>query len=382
MIEPLAKRVADLGWHIQIHMRADQIVENAALLEGLPTTVVFDHLGRLPQPAPLEHAAFGIIRRMMDKGSTWMKLSGAYMDTNSGAPTYADKLAVAQAYIKAAPERVVWGSDWPHPTEKPEHKPNDATLFDLLTAWAPDAAQRQRILVSNPEALYGFAKTAQTMNGNGRRTMLRIALAAAAALFTSAALAQPAVQPPMARAAADRLGQGRDQGDRSRQQDLHADRRGRQHHVRGRQRRHHHGGRAVRAALRQDQGGDQGDLAAADPVYGQHAFPRRPHRRQRELRQGWRDHRGARQSARPPRGRHRVGHDRRARGAARRPKRCRSRPTWAARSRSRPAAARRSSRISPTRTPTATPGSISPTPTCCRPATPSTRSSATRTSTT
>src|SRR5256714_2933200 len=160
MIEPLSKRVADLGWHIQIHMRADQIVENAALLEGLPTQVVFDHLGRLPQPAPLEHQAFAIIRRMLDKGRTWVKLSRAYIDTNVRAPTYADKTAVAQAYIKTAPERVVWGSDWPHPTEKPEHKPNDATLFDLLTEWAPDEAQRRRILVSNPEALYGFAKAA------------------------------------------------------------------------------------------------------------------------------------------------------------------------------------------------------------------------------
>ena len=160
MIEPLAKRVADLGWHIQIHMLASQIVENAALLEGLPTQMVFDHMGRLPQPAPLEHQAFAIIRRMLDKGRTWVKLAGAYQDTNVGAPTYADKTAVAQAYINAAPERVVWGSDWPHPTEKPEHKPNDAALFDLLTVWAPDEAQRQRILVSNPEALYGFAKAA------------------------------------------------------------------------------------------------------------------------------------------------------------------------------------------------------------------------------
>ena len=160
MIEPLGKRVADLNWHIQIHMRADQIVENAALLESLPTQVVFDHMGRLPQPNPLEHQAFAIIRRMIDKGRTWVKLSGAYMDTNSGAPTYADKVAVAQAYLKAAPERMVWGSDWPHPTEKVEHKPNDATLFDLLSDWAPDAALRQRMLVSNPEALYGFPKTA------------------------------------------------------------------------------------------------------------------------------------------------------------------------------------------------------------------------------
>jgi D-galactarolactone isomerase len=160
MIAPLAKRVADLSWHVQIHMRADQIVENAALLESLPTQVVFDHMGRLPQPNPLEHQAFAIIRRMIDKGRTWVKLSGAYMDTNAGPPAYADKTALAQAYLTAAPERVVWGSDWPHPTEKPEHKPNDAMLFDLLTQWGPDAAERQRILVSNPEALYGFAKTA------------------------------------------------------------------------------------------------------------------------------------------------------------------------------------------------------------------------------
>jgi predicted TIM-barrel fold metal-dependent hydrolase len=80
------------------------------------------------------------------------------MDTKSGAPSYADKQAVAEAYLKAAPERMVWGSDWPHPTER--DKPNDATLFDLLTEWAPDAALRQRILVTNPEALYGFARSA------------------------------------------------------------------------------------------------------------------------------------------------------------------------------------------------------------------------------
>jgi predicted TIM-barrel fold metal-dependent hydrolase len=156
MIEPLAGRVAALGWHLQIHMRADQIVENAALLGNLPAPVVFDHLGRLPQPAPLEHAAFGVIRRMIDQGRTWVKLSGAYMETDVGAPSYSDKRAVARAYVEAAPERVVWGSDWPHPTER--EKPDDATLFDLLAEWAPDAATRARILVTNPEALYGFGK--------------------------------------------------------------------------------------------------------------------------------------------------------------------------------------------------------------------------------
>jgi D-galactarolactone isomerase len=158
MIEPLAKRVADLGWHLQIHMRADQIADNGDLLQRLPTPVVFDHMGRLPQPAPLDHAAYRIIRTMLDTGRTWVKLSGAYMETNVGAPGYADKTTVAQSYIQAAPERMVWGSDWPHPTEK--EKPDDAALFDLLSQWAPAAAHRQRILVANPETLYGFAKTA------------------------------------------------------------------------------------------------------------------------------------------------------------------------------------------------------------------------------
>src|SRR5215204_2368613 len=160
MIEPLAKRVNDLGWHVQIHMRADQIADNEALFNRLPSTLVFDHMGRLPQPDPTNHKAFHIIHALIDKGRTWVKLSGAYMDTNSGPPTYADKAPVAQAFLKAAPERMVWGSDWPHPTETAEHKPNDAVLFDLLSDWAPDETSRHRILVDNPAALYGFAKRA------------------------------------------------------------------------------------------------------------------------------------------------------------------------------------------------------------------------------
>ena len=97
------------------------------------------------------------MRALIDKGNTWVKLSGAYQDTKVGPPTYADATGVAQAYVKAAPERMVWGSDWPHPTE--QDKPDDALLFDLLLEWAPDAATRQRILVDNPQALYGFAKS-------------------------------------------------------------------------------------------------------------------------------------------------------------------------------------------------------------------------------
>lgn len=158
MLEPLSTRVNELGWHVQIHMLGDKIAENADLLQRLPSPIVFDHLGRIPQPAGVDHPAFRVIVKLIDKGRTWVKLSGAYQDTKVGPPSYADTSKVAQAYVKAAPERLVWGSDWPHPTEK--EKPDDAVLFDLLATWAPDEATRRRILVDSPAALYHFPKGA------------------------------------------------------------------------------------------------------------------------------------------------------------------------------------------------------------------------------
>jgi predicted TIM-barrel fold metal-dependent hydrolase len=152
MIEPLAKRVAPFGWHVQIHLRADQIVDAADLLQRLPGTVVFDHLGRLT--SDVDDPAFAVIGRLLDRGRAWVKLSGAYM--MGTPPAYAEAGEVARAYIAAAPERMVWGSDWPHPTEA--DKPDDAVLFDLLMGWAPDAATRQRILVDNPAVLYDFPR--------------------------------------------------------------------------------------------------------------------------------------------------------------------------------------------------------------------------------
>jgi D-galactarolactone isomerase len=158
MLEPLSRRVNELGWHVQIHMLGDKIVEIDDLLQRLPSPIIFDHLGRLPQPAGTDHPAFRVISRLIDKGRTWVKLSGAYIDSKVGPPSYADTTKVAEAYVKAAPERLVWGTDWPHPTEK--EKPDDAVLFDLLAAWAPDAATRRRILVENPSIFYGFPKSA------------------------------------------------------------------------------------------------------------------------------------------------------------------------------------------------------------------------------
>jgi D-galactarolactone isomerase len=101
---------------------------------------------------------YALMRRLLDKGNVWIKLSGAYADTKVGPPTYADSTAIAKAYVQAAPQRLVWGSDWPHPTEPVDKKPDDAVLFDLLAEWAPDEATLHRILVENPAVLYDFPK--------------------------------------------------------------------------------------------------------------------------------------------------------------------------------------------------------------------------------
>jgi D-galactarolactone isomerase len=156
MIEPLAKRIAEFGWHIQLNMPYDKIVEHIDMLRRLPTPIVFDHLGKPPIEEGTTHPSHTAILDMLDKRRAWVKISGAYMNTHVGPPTYADATAVAQAFVKAAPERCVWGSDWPHPS--PSVKPDDAILFDLLLAWAPDEATRNRILVDNPQTLYGFPK--------------------------------------------------------------------------------------------------------------------------------------------------------------------------------------------------------------------------------
>jgi D-galactarolactone isomerase len=156
MLEPLSKRVHEYGWHVQIHQLAPKIAEMEDLLLRLPSGIVFDHLARVPQPDGVNHPAVKTVLKLIDKGRTWVKLSGAYADSKVGGPTYADTIPLAQAYVKAAPERMVWGSDWPHPTEKLDAKPDDAVLFDLLAVWVPDEKTRTRILVENPAALYGF----------------------------------------------------------------------------------------------------------------------------------------------------------------------------------------------------------------------------------
>ena len=156
MVEPLSRRVDALGWHCQINMPGQQILAAQDLFLRIPGKLVFDHLAHIPEPEGPASPVFSLMRRLLDKGNTWIKLSGAYADTKLGPPAYADSTAVASAYVLAAPERLVWGSDWPHPSEAADKKPDDAVLFDLLAVWVPDMAMRHRVLVENPARLYDF----------------------------------------------------------------------------------------------------------------------------------------------------------------------------------------------------------------------------------
>lgn len=154
ILETLTRRVTPFGWHVQILMTADQIATHEAVIKRLPARVVIDHLGRIPQPGGLTHPGFAAMRRLLDTGQVWVKLTEPYEDSKLGPP-YADSSEVARAYVQAAPERALWGTDWPHPTQR-GIKPNDALLLDLLIDWVPDPATRRRILVSNPAELFGF----------------------------------------------------------------------------------------------------------------------------------------------------------------------------------------------------------------------------------
>lgn len=158
LIRPLAARVARLGWHVQIHMTADGIVANEPILTDLPTDLVVDHMGRIPGDTGTSHSAFGVLMRLVEAGRTWVKVSGVYHESLVGPPSYADRSAVGAAFVHGAPDRVVWGSDWPHPTasrgEVP--MPNDTDLLNLLARWAVDHQTIKQVLVRNPVELYGF----------------------------------------------------------------------------------------------------------------------------------------------------------------------------------------------------------------------------------
>jgi D-galactarolactone isomerase len=145
----LARRIQPLNWHLQLHMPADELVANEGALHDLPVTLVIDHMGRAPQPGGLGHPVVRTLERLLASGNSWTKLSYLYEENGARLADYAQ---LARHLLDAAPERVLWGSDWPHGNKR--EKPDDAEVFDQIARWAPDAALRRRLLVDNPDALY------------------------------------------------------------------------------------------------------------------------------------------------------------------------------------------------------------------------------------
>jgi D-galactarolactone isomerase len=151
MVMPLSKRIADLGWHIQVNLSEEQIQASSALWNSLPVPVVFDHFGHV---SDTQSPVFRQLCTLMQKRKAWTKLSGVDTVSKSGPPSYSDCVPVAKSFIKEAPERLLWGTNWPYPTARV--KPDDVLIFKLLAAWTQDESMRTKILVHNPARLFDF----------------------------------------------------------------------------------------------------------------------------------------------------------------------------------------------------------------------------------
>jgi predicted TIM-barrel fold metal-dependent hydrolase len=152
----VAEHIAPVGWHLEMYTDAKIWRELTPTVKSLPIQFVIDHMGKLPANADPDSEDFRGILALLDTGKCWIKLCG-YRNSVAGHP-YKDVAGLARRLIAHAPERCVWGTDWPH-TNLKTYMPDDGELLDLLHEWAPDEKTRHRILVDNPARLYRFAAT-------------------------------------------------------------------------------------------------------------------------------------------------------------------------------------------------------------------------------
>lgn len=152
---PLSKRVYDFGWNMQLHMSAKQLAERTEIIKQIPGKIVIDHMGRMDPNLGVNDPALPVLLSLIDRGNVWVKISGPYLNSVKGFP-WNDSDELARKIAGYAPERIVWGSDFPHVTEKV--KPDETYLTNMISRWLPDEKTRQLALVTNPEELYGFGK--------------------------------------------------------------------------------------------------------------------------------------------------------------------------------------------------------------------------------
>ncbi|WP_434361314.1 amidohydrolase family protein [Parasalinivibrio latis] len=153
MMKSVLNRVKPLGWHLVIHVNAEDIIQYKDFFNGFDMDIVVDHMGRVPAHAGVSQKAYQTLCDFMLRENWWVKVCGS--ERIAIAPPFYDAVPYAQGLVELAPDRVLWGTDYPHPNIK-KHMPNDADLLDLIPLIARDEAIQKKILVDNPARLYGF----------------------------------------------------------------------------------------------------------------------------------------------------------------------------------------------------------------------------------
>lgn len=152
---PVERLVREVGWSLIVQFNGCEIERYLGALRSIETRYVIDHIGKFMPPVPADDPRVDAILRLIDQGNAWFKIAGCYETSLSGAPDFADVAPIARRVIAHAPERIIWGSNWPHVGVPRSDYPDDAVLLDILLDWA-DPETRRKILVDNPAELYGF----------------------------------------------------------------------------------------------------------------------------------------------------------------------------------------------------------------------------------
>jgi predicted TIM-barrel fold metal-dependent hydrolase len=165
MLRSSAERIARRGWHVQVNTTPKMIAALQKDFADLPTPVVFDHFGGADGVQGVNETGFDALVALIASGKAYVKISAPYR-VSKNAPSFPEYEPMAKALIAANPDRILWGSNWPHPGARPPGRAateitpwrniDDGAIFNLLPTWEPDAAVRKKILVDNPARLFGF----------------------------------------------------------------------------------------------------------------------------------------------------------------------------------------------------------------------------------
>lgn len=148
--------IRDQGWHCMVQFDGMEMLDRAPLLEQIDTPYIIDHIGKYQGEVTPNSPEFKALLKLVDRGNCYVKIAACYESSNSGGPDYSDTAALSRALIAHAPDRILWGSNWPHVSQPIDKAPDDAQLLDTVCSWIPDTKTLEQIFVHNPRDLYDF----------------------------------------------------------------------------------------------------------------------------------------------------------------------------------------------------------------------------------